>query len=190
MANATTRPLRQKSQPLNIRCAACWKSVMKLRLILALCALAPACARPPETPPSARALSCEASADGVVSVAGAWLREQKDATAMSAAYFSICNGSMTPVVITGMSTPAAGMVEFHETSRNDAGIVSMGPSGELALKPGERVVFAPGGRHAMLMGLTGPISSGDQAIFDFAFADGSVLRATAVAKTNVEAAAE
>lgn len=163
---------------------------MTLRLALALCALATGCARQSEAPPASKAPSCEASADGVVSVEGAWLREQKDATAMSAAYFTICNGSMSPVVLTGMSTPVAGMVEFHETSRNDAGIVSMGPSGEIALKPGERVVFAPGGKHAMLMSLAGPISSGDEALFDFEFADGAILQATAIAKSNVEAAAE
>jgi len=189
MANATTRLLRHSSRPLNIRRADFGMSAMKRRLVLALCVLAPACAREPETP-APKNPSCEARDGGAVSVEGAWLREQKDAAAMSAGYFTLCNGSLSPVVLTGLSTPAAGMVEFHESSRNEAGIVSMGPAGEITLRSGERVVFAPGGRHAMLMSLAGPIASGDETLFEFEFADGSILQTTAIAKSNVEAAAQ
>ncbi len=163
---------------------------MKKVFFLSLFAIASACARQPADAPAPKALSCEASENGSVTVEGAWLREQKDATAMSAGYFSVCNGTMAPVVLTGAATPAASVVELHETTRDAAGVVSMAPAGDIELKPGERVVFAPGGKHAMLMGLAGPISSGDEFPFILEFAGGAPVETIAVAKSNVEAAAD
>lgn len=153
---------------------------------VALLALA-ACAR--EEAPAAKASSCAASATGAVTAHGAWLREQKDASASSAAYFSVCNGTAAPVTLTGLATPIAGMAAFHETSRDENGIVSMAPAGEIALAPGERVIFEPGGKHVMLMSLSGPVASGDHVELTLQFRDGSSIAVDAVAKSNVEAAA-
>lgn len=153
--------------------------------LIALIALA-ACAR--EEAPAAKALSCEAGETGAVTAEGAWLREQKNASGMSAAYFSLCNGRAAAVTLTGLSTPAAGMAHLHETSRDASGVVSMAPAGAITLQPGERAVFEPGGKHVMLMSLTGPIASGDHAELTLQFADGSSIAVDAVAKSNVEAA--
>lgn len=154
--------------------------------LIALIALA-ACAK--EEAPDAKALSCEASETGAVTADGAWLREQKDASANSAAYFSLCNGTTAPVTLTGLSTPAAAMAHLHETSRDANGVVSMAPVSEITLQPGERVVFEPGGKHVMLMSLSGPVSSGDHAELTLQFANGASIAVDAVAKSNVEAAA-
>lgn len=156
---------------------------------IACAAALAACARE-EAAPAAKALSCEASATGAVTADGAWLREQQDPGAMTAGYFSLCNGTMAPVTLTGLSTPAAGMVELHETSRDENGIVSMAPTGDITLQPGERVLFAPGGKHAMLMGLSAPVASGDRTTFALEFADGETVTIDAVAKSAVEAASE
>lgn len=154
--------------------------------LIALIALA-ACARE-EAPAANKALSCEASETGAVTADSAWLREQKDASGTSAAYFSLCNGTAAPVKLTGLSTPAAAMAHLHETSRDANGVVSMAPVGEITLQPGERVVFEPGGKHVMLMNLSGPIASGDHADLTLQFADGASIAVEAVAKSNVEAA--
>lgn len=148
-----------------------------------------ACARE-EAAPAAKALSCEARAGGAVTASGAWIREQKDQSAMTAAYFSLCNGTMAPVTLTGLSTPVAGLVELHQTSRDESGVVSMAPTGEITLQPGELLVFEPGGRHAMLMSLTGAIASGEHSPLTLEFADGSTIAADAVARSAVEAAAQ
>lgn len=160
-------------------------------LILAMLLLA-ACAKTSEEPaaPSGKALNCEAHEGGEASVSGAWLREQQDASGMSAAYFTLCNGSMEEMAVTGVSTPAAGETSMHETTRNEAGLVSMAPLGEFTLKPGERVVFEPGGKHLMLMGLAGPIEAGATSSLTFSFAGGKTLTADAVVKSAVEAASE
>lgn len=155
--------------------------------LAALLALA-ACSGEKPAPPPAKALSCEASLTGAVTAGGAFVREQKDAGAMSAAYFTLCNGAMAPVTLTGLSTPVADIAEFHQSTRDDAGIVSMAPLGAIVLAPGERVVFEPGGRHVMLIGLRGPISSGDHAELTLHFAGGGAIAVDVVAKSNVEAA--
>jgi copper(I)-binding protein len=150
-----------------------------------------ACAREPQTDaPAGKALSCAASEGGAVTASNAWVREQKDASAMTAAYFSLCNGSMAPVTLTGLRTPIAGMTEFHETSRDEYGVVSMAPTGDIRLAPGERVVFEPGGKHVMLMALPAAIESGTTAPLELDFADGGHVSIDAVARSAVEAASD
>lgn len=155
---------------------------------LALFALA-GCAKAPAEAPASKALSCAASADGAVTVSDAWIREQPDERGIAGGYFTICNESMADVVFTALSTPAAGVVEVHETTRDANGVVSMAPAGDITLKPGEQVIFEPGGKHAMLMSLSGPIAAGDVAEFVFHFADGATTTAEAVAKSSTDAVA-
>lgn len=162
--------------------------MMKPGLTLAFLLTLAACSAQAPAPPAAKALSCEASTTGAVTADGAWLREQKDINASSAAYFSLCNGGTAPATLTDLSTPVAAIAMFHQSSRDEKGIVSMAPAGEITLAPGERVVFAPGGRHVMLETLRGPIASGDHAELTLHFADGATIAVDAVAKSNVEAA--
>lgn len=161
------------------------KPALLLGALLALCACSGEKAAAPQ---QGKALSCETSETGAVAATGAWLREQKDATAMSAAYFTLCNGAMTPATLTGVSTPAAGRAEIHQSSRDENGVVSMAPAGEIILAPGERVLFEPGGKHVMLMALAAPIASGDHAALTLQFANGASIVVDAIAKSNVEAA--
>lgn len=149
-----------------------------------------ACAREEAAAPAGKALSCVASEDGALTVEGAWVREQADQSAMTAAYFTLCNGTMAPVTLTGLSTELAGLVELHETSRDEKGVVSMAPTGEITLPPGELLVFEPGGKHAMLMSLAGSIKPGDKAALHLQFADGTSVTAEAVARAAVEAAGD
>jgi len=161
---------------------------MKKAALLFLALPALACARTEEPAPAQKALSCVSSEGGSVSVENAWVREQQDASAMTAAYFSLCNGGSAPVTLIGLSTPIAGMTELHETSRGENGVVSMAPTGAITLAPGERVIFEPGGKHAMLMSLSGPVASGDHAALTLEFEDGASIAVDAVAKSLVDAA--
>ena len=154
--------------------------------VLLLLALA-ACGREDAPPTAAKALSC--AADGAISAEGAWLREQADAGGMTAAYFTVCNGAAQPTILTGVATSVAELAELHETTRDENGVVSMAPTGPITLAPGERVVFEPGGKHAMLMRLSGAINAGDQAALTLQFEDGSSVVVEAIAKSAIEAAA-
>lgn len=160
---------------------------MRRALILSAVVALVACAKE-EAPPAAKALNCAASEGGKVEASGGWVREQADPAGTSAAYFTLCNGTMAPATLTGISTPAAAVVEMHETTRDANGVVSMGPIDALTLAPGERVVFEPGGKHAMLIDLANAISAGGEETLTLQFADGPSLDVKAQARSIAEAA--
>ncbi len=161
---------------------------MKMPLALpALLALA-ACAKP-AAPESETAIApCVATEGGTLRIEHAWVRAQGDAAGMSAAYFTLCNGGLEAVTIEGLTTPAAGLVELHETTRDANGVVSMAPTGPIMLAPGEAVVFEPGGKHAMLMSLSAPIAEGAAATLTLELAGGETVSAEAEAVSAVKAA--
>ena len=138
--------------------------------------------------PSLKAANCAAAAGGELQIENAWVRAQGDAAGMSAAYFTLCNAGMEPVTIEGLSTPVAGLVEFHETSRDAAGVVAMAPTGAITLAPGEKVIFEPGGKHAMLMSLSAPIVEGGTTTLTLELSGGKTVSAEAKALSPVEAA--
>ncbi len=162
---------------------------MKVFLLLSIIALAAACARDGSPEASApKALSCAAAPDGALSVSNAWIREQSDPGAMTAAYFTVCNGTMEPATLTGVASAVAGLVELHETSRDSAGIVSMAPTGDIILAPGELVVFEPGGKHAMLMSLASAVRVGETSALTLEFADSGAVVVDAIVRSAIEAA--
>lgn len=160
---------------------------MKAPLVLAAALALVACARPQTA--ETKAANCAATEGGALEVEKAWVRAQADASGMSAAYFTLCNAGMTPVTIEGLSTPAAGLVELHETTRDANGVVSMAPTGPITLAPGEAVAFEPGGKHAMLMSLAEPIAEGATISLTLELADGSTMTTAAEAKSVADAAA-
>jgi hypothetical protein len=153
--------------------------------ILAVVLAVAACA-PEETPVAAA--PCPVA--GAVSIEGPWLRAQPDQGAMSAAYFTLCNGGANPISLASLSASVAGMVEAHETVTDPSGRKLMRPLEGLSIAPGERVVFQPGGSHLMLMDLKAPIAAGDVATITIGFSDGSSVSVDAVAKSPADAAHE
>lgn len=127
---------------------------------------------------------------GAVSIEEPWLRAQPDQAAMSAVYFTLCNGGAEPVSVASLSASVAGMVEAHETVTDASGRKSMQPLEKLSIEPGERVHFKPGGSHLMLMDLKAPIAAGAVATITIGFSDGSSVSADAVAKSPADAAHE
>ncbi|MDZ7628391.1 MAG: copper chaperone PCu(A)C [Parvularculaceae bacterium] len=164
---------------------------MKCTALVALAALSLIGCGGPESPgsPQTQALTCKASASGSVMVENAWVRAQSDPTAMSAAYFHLCNGTTSPVTVNGLETPAARIVELHETTRDARGVVSMAPTGPITLAPGEAVVFAPGGKHAMLMGLPAPIEENSTTTISIQIEGGAAISAEAKVMSAADAAA-
>ncbi len=149
---------------------------------------AAACSQGTGAPESLGAATCKAQDHGSIRIENAWVREQSNEKAASAAYFRICNATNTPLVLTGVTTPLAAKADFHVTQKNDAGVVSMTPSGPITLESGQEYAFAPGGLHVMLMGLRGPIEKGQSAKLTFSFADGASETVDAEVLSTVEAA--
>jgi hypothetical protein len=161
---------------------------MKAPAALAALLVLAACGETEVSYTEADAADCAAAEGGRLTIENAWVRAQSDATGMSAAYFTLCNGGTAPVTVEGLSTPAAGVVELHETTRDANGVVSMAPTGPITLAPGEAVLFEPGGKHAMLMNLPAPIAEGATTTLSLDLAGGGKISAEATAKSAVEAA--
>jgi periplasmic copper chaperone A len=126
-----------------------------LRLAPALAALlfAASCDRPPP--------------DGTVRVAQAWVRLPPAPKRPGAAYFRLEAGSEGTRLL-GVSTPAARWVELHEM-RSEKGVARMRKKKEFEFPAQGRLVFEPGGNHAMLFGLNPRLKPGDVIPLTFSF---------------------
>jgi len=84
------------------------------------------------------------------------------AGANGAGFFALTNGNDGPDRLLRVESPVARTVQIHETS-TDGGVMRMRelPAG-VPLKAGETMVFKPGGKHVMLIGLVQPLKAGDK----------------------------
>jgi copper(I)-binding protein len=102
-----------------------------------------------------------AAAAGLV-VEGAWIRTPPPGATMLAGYARLRNAGAAPIVVTGADGADFGSVSLHESISAD-GVERMRPLTELTIAPGATVLFAPGGRHFMLMRPTRALAAGDRA---------------------------
>lgn len=78
-----------------------------------------------------------------------------------------------------VATEAAGMVQIHDTSMED-GVAKMREiEGGLEIPAGGSVTLQPGGKHIMLMGLTGPLVEGEELKLILTFEKAGEVKATA-----------
>ena len=103
--------------------------------------------------------SAEQSGTGSLTIERAWARELPPVSANGAAYLMIVNEGDRPDRLTGASSAIAERVEIH-THEQAGGMMAMRRLDGLDLPPGERVRFAPGGLHLMLIGLEEPLEKG------------------------------
>ena len=80
---------------------------------------------------------------------------------VAAAYLTLHNAGTQPVVVSGVSSPAAGAVMIHETTLVN-GRSTMRVHEPLRVAAGETVRFAPEGLHIMLHMLKRPLAAGDE----------------------------
>jgi periplasmic copper chaperone A len=110
-------------------------------------------------------------------VSSAWARPAP-ADGQSAAYFDI-DGASAMDTLLAVTSPAAGMVEIHETMTDDAGMTGMHPIERLEVPAGATIRFEPGGYHLMLMDLAGELVVGQTIELDFQFELGGQVTVTA-----------
>lgn len=91
-----------------------------------------------------------AFAAGHLVVENAWIRNAPSGAAMMAGYGVLHNVGDAPVVVTGVESADFASAALHK-STNRNGMEHMQPLDELTITPGQRVTFAPGGNHIMLM---------------------------------------
>lgn len=108
--------------------------------------------------------------DGVkatVEIRDAWCRPTPNGAQVGACYATI--KASTANRLTGAATPHATEVQIHDMSM-EGGVMKMNalPTG-LPLAADEEVRLEPGGKHLMLMGLTGPLAEGSAVALTFTF---------------------
>ena len=93
---------------------------------------------------------------------------------MSAGYFQITNHSDRVLTLIGVEANIAERVELHQ-SMNMNGMNHMRPLQSAHIQPGETLVFEPGGRHLMLIGVQATQAENLTPELTFRFTDGSEL---------------
>lgn len=88
-----------------------------------------------------------------LTVTEAWVRPPQGMDRPAAAYFEIVGGAVADALL-GVTSPAAAMVELHETTTDASGMTGMHPLERLEIPAGETIALQPGGYHLMLMGVT------------------------------------
>lgn len=128
--------------------------IVAIILLLALAGCAPL---PPAQTPAA-----SAAPGGGMTVEGAFARPSPGEGGNGGVFLTIANQSAAADRLIGASSPAAKMVEIHETI-DDNGVMKMRPvTGGFEIPAGGRLELLPGGKHIMLMGLTTPLKEGDE----------------------------
>lgn len=109
---------------------------------------------------AAPALARDYSADGV-KIGHPWSRPAAEG-GVGAGFMTIENTAATAVVFVGIETPRARMVELHQSVEKN-GVYSMKAlPGGVTIAPHAVLTLAPGGYHAMMMGLSARTSPGDE----------------------------
>jgi copper(I)-binding protein len=112
-----------------------------------------------------------------LSAQDAWVRATPGVE-VAAVYLTLHNGGTQPVVVKGVTSPAAGAAMIHESSLVN-GQSTMRAHEPLRLGAGETVHFAPGGLHIMLHSLKRPLAPGDEVPLVLLLEGGGVLTVTA-----------
>jgi len=100
-----------------------------------------------------------------VEVADAIVTMPATAGGPGAAYFKLSTNVSARLV--GLTSPRARRIELHEEGMRRAEAI--------AVVPGEDLLFAPGGRHAMLFGLDASLRPGERMALTFSFEGGQPL---------------
>ena len=102
--------------------------------------------------------------DKPIEVTQPWARATFALAKTGALYFTLTNHSDKPITLLSaqVAKTVASKTEIHHTIMQD-GMMKMQELAEgVLVGPGETVHFSPGGKHIMLMGLTGPLEDGEK----------------------------
>jgi copper(I)-binding protein len=127
--------------------------------------------------------TCSSPAASGLSVADAWARPGVSG-AETAAYFTITNPSTAEDALLSVSSPAASMVQLHQTSTDASGMTGMAPVTEIAVPAGGSVALAPGGYHVMVMGLGQDLTVGGTLELQLRFRNAGTLTVQATIRQD------
>lgn len=116
---------------------------------------------------------------GQLTVVDAKARPAPLAGGNGAVYLTVLNGLAEDVQLVSAASPAAGVVELHETV-NDGGVMRMvhHPEG-FPVPAGGDMAMVPGGKHVMLIGVAQALSPGDSVELLLSFDNGETISLSA-----------
>lgn len=97
----------------------------------------------------------------------AWVPEPPSVARHAAAYVTLLGGAEADRLV-GVSSPVAEVAEMHETSMA-GGVLRMRTIATLPLAAGQRIEFAPGGYHIMLINVHQPLQAGSSIPLELRF---------------------
>lgn len=108
-----------------------------------------------------------AAAAPPLSVRNVWSRATPPGAAIGVAYFEIINSGAADELLE-IEAPIAQRVEMHATS-TAGGMMQMSRKASLIVPAAARLVFEPGGLHAMLVNLSQPLREGESIVLILTF---------------------
>jgi hypothetical protein len=96
-----------------------------------------------------------------VSVELPWSRATPPGSSIGVGFMQLRNAGATPERVVGASSPLAGKVEMHVTTR-EGDVMKMREVPSFEIPAGGTFELKPGGAHLMLMGLRQPLKEGDR----------------------------
>lgn len=110
-----------------------------------------------------------------LTIEGAWARTSPMMDRAGAAYLVIHNSGDTDDALLSAVSPAAAVVELHETRDDGTGQLSMAPVAAIPVPAGGSAELKPGSFHIMLIELVAPLAAGDVVELTLTFQSGVVL---------------
>jgi copper(I)-binding protein len=155
------------------------RHIVPIFLLLAFALLAGACTALPGAPMTEQ--MAEAMPEPVpdeITIMDARSRPSPMAAGNGAAYMLVLNGLTEDVQLVSASSPAAGVVELHETI-DDNGVMRMVPQPDgFTVPAGGAVELKPGGKHVMLIDLVAPLETGGEIELTLNFDNGQSFTLT------------
>ena len=121
------------------------------------------------------------SAVAAVKSTDVWIGEVPPGSSVAAGYLVLRNEGRQPMRLTGISSPVASRVEWHDVQHRD-GMVTMLPRQSVVLAPGQQRVLGPGDSHLMFTGLTRALPLGERVTLTLSWLDGSRQTVTAIVR--------
>ncbi len=121
------------------------------------------------------AVSAQSPAPSTLTVEGAWTRVSPMMGRAGAAYMVIKNSGTTEDALVSVTTPAANIVELHETKDDGSGQMMMSPVEAIVVPAGGMAELKPGSFHVMLIDLVAPLEEGGVVDLVLTFQSGATL---------------
>lgn len=115
----------------------------------------------------------------------AWVRLSPNSDTPSGGYFTV-HGGPEAVQLRGVTSQATQRIEMHETGMKD-GMMTMAPVDAVAIPAGEKIAFAPGGKHLMIWGVNPAVVQSGKLPLTLLFSNGDrILVDAAIRKAGQE----